>query len=204
MAVRHLPGTFLLLFAFVSQGCAVVAVDNLVRYRDGEGVFARDWFDRIVPGSSSRQELLEQYGPPFRIVDGPDGGQLASWEFMRQQQKRTSVFGLIRYTNTEESRHYLHAVLHNAVVIRRWQDQTRDVDAPAVFQAVGLRRQAPVEESQGLLPGIGVVPRGTPLQALDAPDSKAPPALETKPEMEPAPESAIAPESGKNGFVRPL
>ncbi len=202
MGARHFSFAFILLCAAVMQGC--VTVDNRVRYRDGEGVFARDWFDLIVPGRTSYQQLLGHYGPPFRTLDGPDSGQLASWEFLRQQQKRTAVFGLISYTDTEESRHYLHVVLRNGIVVRRWQDRTRDVDAAAVFQAVGLRELAPVEESQGLLPGIGAGPPDAPLRARDIADEKTPAPEEALPEATPVIDPPAPAESVDGGFVRPL
>lgn len=193
----------ILIYCILAQGCAVVAVDHLERYRDREGIFSSGWFEGILPGTTSYHQLVEQFGAPLKSTDGPAGSHLASWEFIRQQQKRTSVLGLIRYSRTAETRRYLHVVFQEGMVVRHWRDQKLDVDTARVFEAIGLRQPAPIEESSSFTRAVEVVPPVTPLTVEDSAMSPPPRRESAAPESTMNDSAAPTPVDNAD-FVQPL
>ncbi len=171
-----------ILLGLTLQACSLVAVDRLERYRDSEGVFAAEMLETIEPHITTRLWLLQQFGPPLYTTHGPDDAEVLTWQFVRQNLNRTALFGLFRYTRTTEDTRYLHAVIHEGLVVRHWRDQSAHVDVDRVFPAVGIpRHTAPVEESVPLPvpqrrhwtePAVNAVAPVTPLVVEDTDDSE--------------------------------
>lgn len=163
------------------QACSLLAVDRVERYRDSEGVFAAEMLETIEPHVTTRLWLLQQFGSPLYTTRGPDDAEVLTWQFVRQNMNRTALLGLFRYTRTTEDRRYLHAVIHEGIVVRHWRDQFAHVDVDRVFPAVGLpRHAAPVEESEPLPvpqkrhwtePAANAITPVTPLVVEDTADS---------------------------------
>lgn len=144
---------FVVMLCLVLQACSLVAVDRVERFKDSEGIFAIELLDTIEPHATTRLWLLQQFGEPLYTTRGPDDADILTWQFVRQNLNRTAFLGLFRYSRTTEEKRYLHAVIHEGVVMRHWRDQYAHVDVERVFPAVGLpRHAAPVEESMPLPP----------------------------------------------------
>ena len=136
----------LMLMILVLGGCSLVSVDRRVRYSDAEGYFDPRLLEQIEPGQTTRDWLHAHFGEPLFLDEGLEDPtaagrqiEIATWGFVRQQQKNPRVFLLFRSRNLQEAAEYLHVVLEEGLVVKVWRDQLETVDTRRVISTLGYQ-----------------------------------------------------------------
>jgi hypothetical protein len=192
-----------LLLVCLLGGCALISVDNKIRYRDASGFFDPRLLAQIQPETTTGEWLRQHFGDPL-FVDGDyinpmvagESVEIDTWHFLRYRQKNTRVFLLFKSRKRVEESEYLHVVLANDRVVKAWRDTFETVDTRRVMRVLGYKpapteaaapatSAAPVQETPALQ-----TPSAAALEVKDIEESLESEVPQVSDHQSPAPEGA--------------
>jgi outer membrane protein assembly factor BamE (lipoprotein component of BamABCDE complex) len=100
-------------------GCLVVS--NSQTQYSGRYI-SESRLERIEPGRSTADDVLDELGEPTTRTGNPDGSEVWRYEYTKTKSSRGTVFLLFAGSNRTETNGEVQVTLQDGVVKRVWRD----------------------------------------------------------------------------------
>lgn len=109
---------FLVLYSFLLSSCSIIDIQEEVHYSYDSGRIAQPMLGKVVPGTTTRQWLLEHFGEPNLATQIDESTERLTYLFDEHVNQRTRILFLFKYQSKKVVPRELDISLKDNVVTR--------------------------------------------------------------------------------------